>query len=741
MTGTKERPQAAVGAAEGAVEHYTHAEISPDTGGGQALAFLKRHAGDWRPEWFVQLCTFDPINAAMAVAVTEIDRLLPFIETYQGQNLYFAVNPLWRDPGKKCGKADMAALACVHVDMDPPKIKLNAEQQTAFKQGAQKAMEALSVPPSTLIDTGNGMAGFNPLRQPVEHDRSDNADALEVTNRRLAQALGGDMGATDISRVMRLPFTTNYPTKTKQALERPVSPTRLLYQTEAACSLADFDFLPAVVPKATATELDLDTSGIDETSLALRFGLHQQHYPDLKLLMEGKAPLWSKDREGSGLDHAFAKICCILEYSPAEALLLLANYPHGKKSRERDEKYLQRTVHNAYAQKDPAASTVPESGRDPFYIPSFAERRRSRKPNRWLVENRFKRGSVNIIFGASGACKSTTMAGLAVSLLKRSHWHDSLIENAEDKGCVLIIAAEDDDGVADMVEAACIEYGIPDPDSVMVYITEGGYDLSSPEVIAGIKKTIATMPGPLQAIVIDTLNRNCGELDENSSSEMRTFLNRVDELREGVTAFIIHHNGHTATKRERGAYALRCNADSSVLCVREDLLMTMTWEKMRSAAEPEPLHLKQKIIVIRQERNSAHELKDVTAVCMVMATEDHRTARQDAWFRDHPQFDTGGRRRYLHTLLLKVCSNPGTSQADLAVLCDVTSKTIGAVLDLLVAAGLVEGKGKGKTLKLTKTGLAALNEIVADTAVNFRANGHDVQLLPRVVPALGRGLI
>lgn len=307
----------------------------------------------------------------------------------------------------------------------------------------------------------------------------------------------------------------------------------------------------------------------------------------------------------------------------------------------------------------------------------------------------------------------------------QTHWHDSSIENGG--GSVLIIAAEDDEGVVDMIEAACIEYHL-EPDDVSVYITHGGYDLSNPEVIKGIKDTITKMTKPLSAVIVDTLNRNCGGLDENSANDMRTFLNMLVELCGGATIFVIHHVGHTGKDRERGSYAIRCNADSSVLCEFDPAtkLFTMTWEKLRSAPTPKPLTLTPKVIVVRQEVDSTGELEDVTAVCMVMAGDNQRKAREDAFYRKYPELDTGKRRSYLRALLLRMFTQPGETQRVLAALCGVAQSTLQGTLMALQKLGFVtEGLDE-----ITQEGIEALNEITLDVAVLMKAKESNSQYVP-----------
>gem|GEM_PF-3628401 len=719
---TKKKPLAA-STAKGAKGSTIIHEPSAESNSKQAIGFLKSHCRGWEPTWYLQVVAIEPDGpiSAHAVHPVRLDDLDQFIDQHNGTaNLYFAVNPLHRDPGKKAKKPDIAALAYYHVDLDPQDGQPLAAERTRLRQG----LESFKVQPSTLVDSGNGLGAFWRLNEAIPND--GNPDALEQINRRLAQALGGD-ACHNLDRIMRLPGTVNLPTATKLAKGRVAVPARLLEQNSNAYTLEDFDCLPPVAVKASAPELDFDTSSIDELSLAMRYTTHQQHDPDLKLLLEGKAPAWAKDDHGSGLDHAYALTLFRLKYSPAENLLLLSKYQHGKTSRERDQKYLERTINKFYAPKEHETGSSPK--RDEYYIASFAERRKNRKPNRWQVKGRFRRGTLNIIFGASGTYKSTTLAGLAVSINCRPYWHDCLIENGG--GGVLVIAAEDDEGIVDMIEAACIEYGV-NPDDVSVYISHGGYDLSNPEVIQGIKDSIATMPVPLSAIVVDTLNRNCGGLDENSASDMRTFLNMLEELRGDATVYVIHHNGHGDKQRERGSYAIRCNADSSVLCeyVEDTKLFTMTWEKLRSAPTPKPLTLKPKAYVIRQEADSTGELENVTAVCMVMADEDLRQAREDAFYRKYPELGAGKRRSFLRVLLARIFNKPDEKQKALAAVCGVAQSVISGALVALRSRGLVTEE----SLQLTKAGVEALNEITLDVAVSFKADGHDVGLLAREKP-------
>lgn len=242
----------------------------------QAIEFSKRHCDGWMPTWYFQAVAIVPDGPITAVAVhpDRIDDLAPFIEQHNGKaNLYFAPNPLHRDPGKKASKGDIAALAYHHVDLDPA---VN-ESPEAAKQRHRKAVAALSIEPSTLIDSGNGLGAFWRLQEPIEHD--GNTDALEQINRRLAQALGGD-SCHNLDRIMRLPGTVNLPTATKREKGRVPVPATLIQQNAQANGPDAFNFLPAVAEEAKAvmpptsigTPICLDDYGLPDDQAALVAG-------------------------------------------------------------------------------------------------------------------------------------------------------------------------------------------------------------------------------------------------------------------------------------------------------------------------------------------------------------------------------------------------------------------------------------------------------------------------------------
>ncbi|MEW5621589.1 AAA family ATPase [Pseudomonas putida] len=91
--------------------------------------------------------------------------------------------------------------------------------------------------------------------------------------------------------------------------------------------------------KQANVELTLDLVSVDEAALAARLAAVQSD-PNLKLLMEGKPPLWLKDQTRNGLDFALALTLHRLHFTPDQIAVCVANYAYGKLERHTDDRYI-----------------------------------------------------------------------------------------------------------------------------------------------------------------------------------------------------------------------------------------------------------------------------------------------------------------------------------------------------------------------------------------------------------------
>ena len=184
---------------------------------------------------------------AQTFSVAEEKQLRAWLEAEGGRrNLYFTVNPArWDAPRqKKPAQYDMAALAWLHVDLDPDKSKpLAAERERILS--LLRNLPGGIPPPSCILDSGGGYQAFWRLEAPLEltgedaSARAASAQAAAAWNRGLEEALGGD-SCHNLDRLLRLPGTLNRPDEKKRAAGRAIALAQVVEQRDTRHALESF---------------------------------------------------------------------------------------------------------------------------------------------------------------------------------------------------------------------------------------------------------------------------------------------------------------------------------------------------------------------------------------------------------------------------------------------------------------------------------------------------------------------
>ena len=176
--------------------------IGPDTGKTQSASFGRTSAGD-----------------AQA-----------WIEAHNGtSNLYFAVNPVREAMTKKAKATDVAALAYLHVDVDPRVGEKLADEQARIAELFTTKLPGGVPKPTAVVFSGGGYQAFWKLRSPLALDGSvEQADDAKRWNTALEYSFGAD-SCGNVDRIMRLPFTWNVPSKRKLAKGRTKVEARLVF--------------------------------------------------------------------------------------------------------------------------------------------------------------------------------------------------------------------------------------------------------------------------------------------------------------------------------------------------------------------------------------------------------------------------------------------------------------------------------------------------------------------------------
>ena len=115
-------------------------------------------------------------------------------------------------------------------------------------------------------------------------------------------------------------------------------------------------------------------------------------------------------------------------------------------------------------------------------------------------------------------------------------------------------------------------------------------------------------------VIFDTLARNFGPGDENSTADMTRFVAYLDTyIGNSFTRLLVHHTGHGDASRGRGSSVLKGAADAEyMLKVAQDKTITLSCQKMKDAIEFSPLTFKPSIVQVNDDL-----LNPITSVHLV----------------------------------------------------------------------------------------------------------------------------
>lgn len=133
-----------------------------------------------------------------------------------GDNVYFTVNTLLRNQGKKASENDVKDVVYLHVDVDP-RI---GEDFEAEQSRIRTMFESTKIPrPTVLVFSGGGYQAFWRLVNPIEvRGNRELIEDAKLYNRQLENVFGGD-SCHSLDHIMRLPGTVNVP-KSKKKIEK-----------------------------------------------------------------------------------------------------------------------------------------------------------------------------------------------------------------------------------------------------------------------------------------------------------------------------------------------------------------------------------------------------------------------------------------------------------------------------------------------------------------------------------------
>jgi len=186
-----------------------------------------------------------------------------------------------------------------------------------------------------------------------------------------------------------------------------------------------------------------------------------------------------------------------------------------------------------------------------------------KKPN-WLIKGILERGSMNLLFGESGAGKSLFAMDWAFCAATGRDWHGHKIKE-ELKS--LIIMGEGLRGASMRFKALSQKYGEAPKN---IRLSRRSINLLDSKEADDILKIVAELDFKPDIIIIDTLHRNMVG-DENSSEDMAMYFKSIELLARRLDAAIVtvHHSGHGDKGRSRGSSSIKAAMDAE-FCVTKN---------------------------------------------------------------------------------------------------------------------------------------------------------------------------
>ena len=214
-------------------------------------------------------------------------------------------------------------------------------------------------------------------------------------------------------------------------------------------------------------------------------------------------------------------------------------------------------------------------GGNEFEFLSYDEMEANDRPPEWLIDKIAEKETVVSIYAEPKTGKSFIGISMMLSIATGTEWYGY---NTEESG-VLYFCGEGEKSIFKRILAWEEHFATPLRGKKFRVSNRPARILDDEDyedVLAKAHQAKAEF-GKLGLIVIDTLQRNFGSGDENSTSDMNLFIQRIDRLKfeTGACIMLIHHTGHAGSKsngirRGRGSSVLPASVDSEFYIERKD---------------------------------------------------------------------------------------------------------------------------------------------------------------------------
>ncbi len=325
-------------------------------------------------------------------------------------NLYFGVST--RRPGSKSGKKeDCYEIVAYWADMD-------FRDYPGGEQEAREVLRQFPLQPSAIVASGGGLHVYWIFRELELID--GNIATHEARMRGITKILRADH-TFDVSRVLRIPGTTNYPNAKKQALGRIEVPCVLEFLSDGRFNPDDFDvFADALAESIERPQVDISGAIPSRFQSDLNSDQYlREVWEGIQIICKAGTQQVDRSRQDSRLTHRLVK----LGYSDDEIAAILLTYKLGKAHEQKDaEGYIARVIADARGHLSQYPTTPETSmlshynmdngGMEVLNVIHLTDHDEP-LPQEYIVEDLLPKNHIAIAYGDGGNCKTYTAMGLA----------------------------------------------------------------------------------------------------------------------------------------------------------------------------------------------------------------------------------------------------------------------------------------------------------------------------------------
>ncbi|KAB2891405.1 MAG: AAA family ATPase [Desulfobulbaceae bacterium] len=398
---------------------------------------------------------------------------------------------------------------------------------------------------------------------------------------------------------------------TTEASGGEISPTLEAEQAVLAGILIKKDVLPAVLERITASDfgnlpnrkifsaiqsLHLRSEAVDIITVMAELGQALEE-------IGGAAYLSSLTSIPFSVRNVESYVGIILKASERRKLLSVATMIQEGLKAGQDHESLTGAILNTI--ETARARTTGAGGRR-FTFSPLSSLLAEQTPATWLIFRFMEKSTLISLFGPPETLKTFIALSMGFSVATGCDWFGYSVKH---QGPVLYLCGEGRRAIAQRGSAWLQENGFP---GAPFYVSSGPAALLDPTSLAEVDMAIKEIPdGPPALIIIDTLNRNFGPGDENSTGDMTRFVSALDRLKDHYECaiLVLHHTGLADQNRGRGNSSLHGAVDFQYTVKRSDNdSIVLTCSKCKDHQRPEPIAFKSKVIDLGRRDDDGHPI-------------------------------------------------------------------------------------------------------------------------------------